>query len=477
MRVLLLLVLAGCDGETTPDGGMPEPDAGVEGDGGSDAGRDLTIDTPADTYFSLAVTDNSHNHTGDRLLFLDFEDHGAFDTTERGNRVIQAPELAGAIAIDGDLSDWDGPVTTVRGVPQNNYPLSEHYDAVPIPIEVRAAYDSANIYFAISWEDPGHTESVERAIWTWDGAAWAPAEVAALVPGAPNEGVVNAAHTLSGVEDEDRVMIAFPIDDPEGWYEDGGLGCAGMCHANLAQTDPAERVGSLGVMNAGEASLIDLWEWSAARTAPQDQADDWTFAPAAITVDGRVPDEGMASWRENEAAGQPELMSNLGFSAGPVLFEADAVPLSGTPAVGDTIPHQISLVIDEGSRDDVSAAAAFDPATFRWSLELRRSLDTGNADDRAFVPGENARPPADVMREDPDRLAGGAVYASVCSRCHGSMAQGVPNGPTWTFPRTQRASSSLIFAALERVEMMRGLPVEEQDVEDIAAFLQGLQTE
>lgn len=473
MRALAFLLLLACDGESMPDGGVS--DAGGDASTANDAGRDITTDTPADTYFALAIADDSHNHTGDRLLFLDFAEEGAFDTTERGNRVIQAPEVS-VIALDGDLSDWDAPVTIVRGVPQNNYPLSEHYDAVPIPIEVRAAYDGANVYFAISWEDPGHAESIRRAEWTF-GSTWAPAPVAPLVAGAPNENVVNAAHALRGVEDEDRLMMAFPIADPEGWFRDEGLGCAGMCHANLAQGNPMEPVGTLGVMNAGEmGASIDLWEWSAARSSVGGHADDWSYVAAAPTANGRVPDDGMPGWIENELAGEPELMHEAGFSISPVLLEVDAVPLMGTPSAGDTIPHQI-ITTSDGSRADVSSAAVYDATTFRWTIELRRLLDTGNDDDRAFMPGENAAPPIDVMREDPDRFAGGSVYTSVCSRCHGSMAQGVPRVDDWQFPRTQRASSSLILAALERVAMMRGLPVNENDVEDVAAFLQGLETE
>ena len=43
--------------------------------------------TPADTYFSLAVTENSHNHVGAKLLFLDFQEDMANVAVIRNNVV------------------------------------------------------------------------------------------------------------------------------------------------------------------------------------------------------------------------------------------------------------------------------------------------------------------------------------------------------------------------------------------------------
>ncbi|MCZ7683945.1 MAG: hypothetical protein M5U28_36330 [Sandaracinaceae bacterium] len=153
--LLALAVSAGCDP-------APDADAGVDASAPEDAR--VGEGTPTDTYFALAVTDDSRNHTGDRLLFLDFADRvrGTFDTTERGNRVVQAPFVEGTITVDGDDGDWDGvPVTRVDARPQSSYVLSEHYDAVPITIEVSAAYDDERVYLRARWE--GSRPRRERA--------------------------------------------------------------------------------------------------------------------------------------------------------------------------------------------------------------------------------------------------------------------------------------------------------------------------
>src|SRR4030066_2037653 len=69
----------------------------------------------ADTYFALAVTDNSHNHAGARLLFLDFQD--APDASAIRHNVVISPKVgSGAIALDGAAGDWNpAHLTPVRG--------------------------------------------------------------------------------------------------------------------------------------------------------------------------------------------------------------------------------------------------------------------------------------------------------------------------------------------------------------------------
>lgn len=473
--LLALAVSTGCDP-------APDADAGVDASAPEDA--HVGEGTPADTYFALAVTDDSRNHTGDRLLFLDFADRvrGTFDTTERGNRVVQAPFVEGTITVDGDDGDWDGvPVTRVDARPQSNYVLSEHYDAVPITIEVSAAYDDERVYLRARWEDPGHAASVRHREWTFDEASgsWAPAPVAPLAPGAPNASVPNASDALSGVEDQDRLMVMFPVRDPEGWFADGGLGCAGLCHGNLALSgDPAtSRVGNAAVMNAGLGdALFDAWEWQAALTAPSGHADDLRFGPAPLaTLSGIAPDEGDAPFEENREGDGPALMHPDGFSQGPALARAEGVPLAGTPSDGDTIPAFLSRA-PSGSRADVLAGARYDEPSRTWTVELSRARETGNDDDRAFAGGAPAPPPSDPTRELGDARSGAGQFSSVCSRCHGSEGQGVFGDSGWEYPRVQRASSSLVHAALERVMVMQGLPIDEQGVEDVAAFLRALHT-
>jgi len=146
--LFLLLFLPGCGGGSSSVGGnenLPAP---------------TPSSAPADTYFSLAVTENSHNHTGARLLFLDFQDETPNPAIIQNNIVISPNMATGSITLNGNASDWDPALlTTVNGLVQNNYPLSEFIDAVPTEITVGSAWDDNFIYFLVQWEDAGHTRS------------------------------------------------------------------------------------------------------------------------------------------------------------------------------------------------------------------------------------------------------------------------------------------------------------------------------
>ena len=59
---------------------------------------------PADTYFSIAVTENSHNHYGENLLYLDFQEHP--NTSKIAPRIVISPRIEpGGITIDGKSND------------------------------------------------------------------------------------------------------------------------------------------------------------------------------------------------------------------------------------------------------------------------------------------------------------------------------------------------------------------------------------
>ena len=61
---------------------------------------------PADIYFGFAITENSHNHYGDNLLFLDFQEQ--VDTDVISDRIVISPRIKpGSINLDGKTNDWN----------------------------------------------------------------------------------------------------------------------------------------------------------------------------------------------------------------------------------------------------------------------------------------------------------------------------------------------------------------------------------
>ena len=440
--------------------------------------------TPADTYFALAVTDNSHNHAGARLLFLDFQD--APDASAIRNNVVISPKVgSGAIALDGAAGDWNpAHLTTVRGLPQNNYPLSEFIDAVAVDITVGSAWDENYVYFLVQWEDAGHAPSTKLLKWIYGNqgggeSGWNPMVNRGVTGGAPNAAAANAAHLLAGGEDEDRVLMMFPVSDGENHFAAGGLGCAAYCHANLRSDNPYQNYTGTGVavMHTNvSGDRADIWHWKATRTAPSAYADDQHINYATGTTDGRASDSGGAVYLGNPLLnGNPTYRhsSGLGYS-GDALMAADAVAFSGTPVAGNTIPAVIAD-IPNGSRADVEARHGYNSLTHRWTVEFRRRRVTGQGDDRQFAAGgSDAAAPATAAVAATNVAQGQTLYAGNCQSCHGANGAGTLTGNAWAAPRIQRASGSLILKALRTVTPMQSLAagLSEQNVEDIAAYLQ-----
>lgn len=472
--IVLVILLSACDIESDPE--------------------DPPLTTPADTYFSVAVTENSHNHVGSKLLFLDFQETANTDVIQN-NVVISPKSAAGAFAIDGDASEWNpAHLTTVNGLVQNNYPLSEFIDAVPADITIGSSWDNSYLYFLVQWEDAGHTASTKYEKWFYGDqgggeSGWNPLNHIGVTIGdsAPNETAVNAAHTLAGKESEDRVFLMFPITDSENNFSTGGLGCAAYCHANLIDDNPFQNYTGTGVaamhtnVNGDKA---DIWHWKSSRTAPSNNADDKHLVYAAGSDNGRTPDNGSPAYNDNPLNGpDPQYWhteDGWGY-LGDILLQAEAqsFPGNSAPGAGNEMPVTISTS-PNGSRGDIEAQAIYDSATNQWTLEIQRLRNTGYADDRQFVSGANASPPGSGAVVSGISANGASLYTGNCQRCHGDNGVGSIAGSAWEYPRVQRASGSLILKALQNVTSMFGIAADlgstsqeiAQAAENIAAFLQ-----
>jgi mono/diheme cytochrome c family protein len=441
---------------------------------------------PGDTYFSLAVTENSHNHTGAKRLFLDFQEPPFSAADPSLGEVVSVRVSPGAVQLDGSDSEWDLTyLTTVHGLPQNNYPLSEFIDSVRTDLLVGSAWDATHVYLIVQWEDAGYDSSARYQKWIYGDqgggeTGWNKQVHIGATSGAPNAAAPNATgHILSGAENEDRVFFMFPITDFEGNFTPTGAGCALYCHSNLETDYPWQNYTGDGVV-AMHTNIVgdtaDIWHWKSSRTEPSGYVDDKYIEYAIGSANGRKSDAGTAAYSSNNLlGGDPMWMHQSGLSyTGNVLYDYDAVPFSGTPAPGDEIPAILG-VQPSGSRGDVQTAASFDPTTKRWTVEFKRLRDTGNADDHSF---EDPQAPAPTLALIPtvDVVAGTIEYNNNCLVCHDTDGVGTPVGDGWVFPRVQRTTGSLIYKAVRDVPSMTWLePVlSEQQIEDIAAYLQTL---
>ncbi|NOX91140.1 MAG: hypothetical protein GXP18_01420 [Gammaproteobacteria bacterium] len=443
---------------------------------------ETTTSTPADSYFALAITENSHNHTGARILLLDFMETAPVAATGSGSIIISPRISNDNITINGDSADWNNTnLTTIKGLVQNNYPLSRFIDAVPTNITVGSAWDDDYIYFLVQWEDAGHTQSTQYRKWIYGDqgngeTGWTAKVHTGTNSGSPNESVANASHVLAGSEDEDRVYLMFPITDSENTFAADGLGCAAYCHANLTSDNPFQNytgtdVAVMHTNNSGDSA--DVWQWQSSRTGPAGVADDMLLTYSSTNDSGLAADTGNPVYTNNVLSNNnPTFMHNSGLAyTGDVLLQANADAFNGSPVTGYQIPAAI-IQTPGNSRADISSSASYDAASGRWTVEFRRLRDTGNADDKQFISGTDVQPLSIPVVTSTDTAAGSTLYGNLCESCHGANGIGSLSGNSWQYPRIQRASGSLILSAIQTVPVMGGITLTHQQAEDIAAFLQ-----
>jgi hypothetical protein len=138
--------------------------------------------------------------------------------------------------------------------------------------------------------------------------------------------------------------------------------------------------------------FLDLWQWRAARSNAVGYAsDDWVLEYRNGDA-GRSPffnppkpqfmyDEKLTGFR---AIPESELSQLMGRAA--LIEKRNAVPLDPNAkfVAGDLLPQYL-LREPEGSAADIQAFGQY--AGGQWIVELRRKLNTGNADDKVLRPG------------------------------------------------------------------------------------------
>lgn len=211
-----------------------------------------------------------------------------------------------------------------------------------VKVELRAMHDGKQICFLVSWDDAD--ASFAKKGWQYTKEGW---------------------QQVAG--DEDRISFAFNID-AAGFAEKG---CGVLCHNGDMRT-PAE------------GQKADLWHWKAARGGRFGWCDDQHFAFA--DGNGRTDDAGTSAYTDNQAKEGKAPLRRWKDDAdreGP-FNEDTSVPLDEkfTPTEGYTVPS-ILLRKPDGSRADVEAVGRHDKG--RWTVMLRRKLDTGADDDVRFT--------------------------------------------------------------------------------------------
>ncbi len=258
-------------------------------------------------------------------------------------------------------------------------------------VTLRALYTVSDLYLLLLWSDP--TQDDYRRQWSWAPAAgeWAQAS-----------------------NNEDRVALIWNIGSSMAAFNVDS--CQAACHipANASRS-------VMATVSPGET--LDVWHWKATRTNPDCWADDQWID------DTRLPDSDPLwvtdPYAAREAAHQDDAKTAGGYSHNrqtlnngvedvevpwywePGVPEEDARYLiqteldagqarrivsvdaanSLTDEDGTTVPTTATMpgyIVARplGSRGDITSKATWGADT--WTLELKRALDTGFADDVQF---------------------------------------------------------------------------------------------
>jgi hypothetical protein len=292
-----------------------------------------------------------------------------------------------APTINGELDEgiWEaGNLTQLISVdtseynPRNNVAL----------VDIIALCDSNYLYIAASWSDD--TRNVRYRQWVWDTVSY-------------NDPNVPYPWRHTFTYKEDNISFFFDPDPSSNGASQSaaevGPNCALMCH-------------EMDLVMVNETGVnVDGWFWRAGVTNPLSRALDLNFVDSlqtdinfhgldAVGNTGYVPNfepEGRTPLYthtiDTVIAGTD---TSYTIVDGETLFAEDSIAYLADQVIPAALAEQLDSVFvpsyvlsgqASGSRWDVEAIGAYDPVRKRWTVEFKRALNTGNADDMVFEIG------------------------------------------------------------------------------------------
>lgn len=295
-----------------------------------------------------------------------------------------------------------------------------------IDLAVRAAYDAEFVYFQFRWAS--QVPHAMHTLWRYNGKQWV--EWGGEKPEATKKGILPSY--------EDRLAILFDEPNNVPAYDGASetfsqVGCWMTCHNsmrampndvpnkaidphpywgakgrrvadirkyllitrtaqdNTGAWDKVKPAADLNKLKSG-GKFLDLWQWRAARSNGVGYAsDDWVLEYRNSDA-GRSPfvfppkpqfmyDEKITGFR---AIPETQLRARMAQAA--LIEKRNAVALDPNAqfAVGDLLPQYLQRE-PEGSGADVQAYGRY--VDGHWVVEMRRKLNTGQADDKILRVG------------------------------------------------------------------------------------------
>jgi len=223
----------------------------------------------------------------------------------------------------------------------------------PVPVDMRAFYTSTDLYLRLSWPDASRDDAI--LAWEYDGQTW---------------------RNTGAFEDGFGLL-----------WKDGGVNhftCSTACHIDDFGVRGANFHATNRMKFPSEEDFLDLWNWKAGRTAKYGFADDRYLDSEGMH--GDIPGD---IFRENSRSILQKISDLEPFSENDApICDATGEPVDAVfRSPGEMVPGYLTER-PTGGRGDVSASSSYESG--RWTVVLRRPLDTGDPRDVVFIPGEGS---------------------------------------------------------------------------------------
>ncbi len=321
------------------------------------------------------------------ILFLPAFMLSAEGVQEADDGTLASVSVKTGPVMDGQVDDiWKKAPGLTVGASVPAYPIfDKSYHGKEYVVTMQSVHTKDDIYFLYQWTGD-ESESLARQSWYYNETE-----------GKWMQKPKYKADEYYDPVYEDKFAVIWEIDGTIPDFKDAG--CLILCHGDTKST-PAE--GQKG----------DTWHWKLDRTGPVHQIDDkWlTYADG----NGRKADQGSSAYKSNSQEltdtegntvkvpkywipgkkdyhwimkDDPEAKKIVSIDSNGNLVDEAGNVLKKENFYGDStiqIPSIYNIQPATGSRGDVTAYHNYNKETKTWTLEVKRSISTGNPDDVDF---------------------------------------------------------------------------------------------
>jgi hypothetical protein len=317
-------------------------------------------------------------------------------------QLLTAIRVGGSTGLTAPVIDGaDDPVW--NQAPSTSYAISGGW-ADAEAVTMRAAYDESYIYLQVVWTDDARSDRrmpwVKQTDGSWivvpaktplppPGMDWAQYKGGGWEQFQPN--LLEEDHTHFNYEDKLAIIWNTYGQGTVAGFETSG--CSVTCHDPAYRGNPGTTYNYVDENQAAKKytntpdEIADLWHWKMVRMNQHAKMDDqyvgyWVPGSGGEEDAGRHGDAGTPGYATNPATNEHPTYRGPATTAPPYyIFDGQKIPLTDEQAAALPVGAEIANMITSGptgARADIDAFGAYDAASKKWTLEIRRLLVTAD---------------------------------------------------------------------------------------------------